>query len=252
MIPASSLLLWAHSILIWMIAHYTVSGLTETPRVAVRTKPKGWLRLAWLISRVGLPAIVVGVLSESGWLAFLMGASGSALLVARARWPDWHVWERELVGTTAFALGSLMFIERESLQLRHHAVTVVVTAEHLAVACLIVALFIFTLGGGTYIVRGILRASGVPQAAGPAKEDQERLKHGRWIGSLERAVLFVVLIAGSYEALGFIVAAKGLIRSRQFEKQRELTEYFLIGSLASVAVALATGTLARYVIQVYW
>ena len=61
-----------------------------------------------------------------------------------------------------------------------------------------------------------------------------------------------MIVAGSYEALGFIVAAKGLIRSRDFEKSRDLTEYFLIGSLASVAVALATGVIARYTIQTLW
>lgn len=60
------------------------------------------------------------------------------------------------------------------------------------------------------------------------------------------------MIAGSYEALGFVIAAKGLIRSRDLEANRDLTEYFLIGSLASVAVALATGIAARGIIQVLW
>ncbi len=115
------------------------------------------------------------------------------------------------------------------------------------------ALFIFTIHGGTYIVRGILKTSGMPKVPGKGTPSAvELLKRGRLIGVLERAVLFVVLVAGSYEALGFIVAAKSLIRSRDFEGDRDLTEYFLIGSLASVAVAVATGTTARYLLQAYW
>ena len=93
----------------------------------------------------------------------------------------------------------------------------------------------------------------IPGNAGSTGQTStSELKRGRLIGALERAVLFVVLIAGSYEALGFIVAAKGLIRSRDFEGNRDLTEYFLIGTLTSVAVAIATGSTARYLLQVYW
>jgi len=249
MIPATALLLWAHSMLIWMVAHYAISGPAEAPGVE-RTR-RGWRQFVGPIGRVAISVLVAGGLSESWWLAALTLSCGTALVAVRMQRPEWRVWERELVVTVAFAWAALVLIERQALLLRHPVLTLATSAEHIAVAYLVSALFIFTLGGGTYIVRGVLTASGVPQAAGAAK-DQERLKHGRWIGSLERAVLFVVLIAGSYEALGFIVAAKGLIRSRQFEKQRELTEYFLIGSLASVAVALATGTAARYLIQKFW
>jgi len=39
------------------------------------------------------------------------------------------------------------------------------------------------------------------------------MNRGRLIGNLERLVLTLVVVAGSYAALGFLVAAKGLIRS---------------------------------------
>lgn len=249
MISAPTLLLWAHSVLVWVVAHYTISGAAETASVESGNR-RSWHQFIGPALRLVLSALAVGAVSESVWLTVLTAALGTALLATRMRRPHWRVWEREVVATGAFSWAVLILIEQRNLELRHPVVAMATSAEHIAVACLVSALFIFTLGGGTYIVRGILTASGVPQAVGAA--NQERLKHGRWIGALERAVLFVVLIAGSYEALGFIVAAKGLIRSRQFENQRELTEYFLIGSLASVAVALATGTAARYVIQKFW
>jgi hypothetical protein len=37
----------------------------------------------------------------------------------------------------------------------------------------------------------------------------------------------MVVAAGSYATLAFLVAAKGLVRSEEFEKSRDFTEYFL-------------------------
>jgi hypothetical protein len=67
--------------------------------------------------------------------------------------------------------------------------------------------------------------------------DVEELNRGRLIGNLERIVLTIVVAAGSYSALAFLIAAKGLVRSEEFEKSRDFTEYFLVGSLSSVLVA---------------
>jgi len=163
--------------------------------------------------------------------------------------------EREVALSAVFAGGSLALIANTDLGVHHWLVTADMSSDRMAVAGITVALFAFTVQGGTYIVRSVLRTSGVP-VPHPASSHQQpsaiELQRGRLIGTLERAVLFVVLVAGSYEALGFIVAAKGLIRSRDFEANRDLTEYFLIGTLTSVAVAVATGTTARYLLQTYW
>jgi hypothetical protein len=82
--------------------------------------------------------------------------------------------------------------------------------------------------------------------------DVEELNRGRLIGNLERIVLTMVVAAGSYAALAFLVAAKGLVRSEEFEKSRNFTEYFLIGSLSSVLVALCTGLALRYALLALW
>jgi hypothetical protein len=63
--------------------------------------------------------------------------------------------------------------------------------------------------------------------------------------------MIMVISLGSYEALGFLVAAKGLIRAREFE-DRNFAEYFILGSLASVAVALVIGSLLRVSVGDLW
>lgn len=56
---------------------------------------------------------------------------------------------------------------------------------------------------------------------------------------------------GSYEALGLIIAAKGLIRAKEFA-DRDFAEYFIMGSLASTAVALAVGVALRAAVGHLW
>jgi hypothetical protein len=82
--------------------------------------------------------------------------------------------------------------------------------------------------------------------------DVEEYNRGRLIGNLERIVLTIVVAAGSYAALAFLVAAKGVVRSDEFEKSRDFTEYFLIGSLASVLVALCAGLGLRFALIRLW
>lgn len=68
---------------------------------------------------------------------------------------------------------------------------------------------------------------------------------------IERLLLAWLLAAGSYAAMGFIIAAKGLIPSKDLEL-RDFAEYFLVGTLASTAVALVAGGLLRVVLNGLW
>lgn len=109
----------------------------------------------------------------------------------------------------------------------------------------------------TSISTSPLRQEAVPGSAVTPRGSQgdvdiEELNRGRLIGNLERIVLTMVVAAGSYAALAFLVAAKGLVRSEEFEKSRDFTEYFLIGSLSSVLVALCAGLALRYALLTLW
>jgi hypothetical protein len=109
----------------------------------------------------------------------------------------------------------------------------------------------------TSISTSPLRQEAVPGSAITPRGSQgdvdiEELNRGRLIGNLERIVLTMVVAAGSYAALAFLVAAKGLVRSEEFEKSRDFTEYFLIGSLSSVLIALCAGLALRYALLSLW
>lgn len=79
--------------------------------------------------------------------------------------------------------------------------------------------------------------------------DIEEIGRGRLIGTLERILLLLLALGGHYTAVAFLITAKGLVRAKEFER-RDYAEYFLIGTLASTALALVLGTLIRLALRV--
>ncbi|TYA92236.1 DUF3307 domain-containing protein [Seonamhaeicola marinus] len=66
---------------------------------------------------------------------------------------------------------------------------------------------------------------------------------GKYIGILERLLVFVFIIVGHWEAVGFLITAKSVFRFKDLKdsKERQLTEYMLIGTLISFGIAILTG-----------
>jgi hypothetical protein len=67
---------------------------------------------------------------------------------------------------------------------------------------------------------------------------------GKTIGILERALIFIFVSTGNLSSIPFIVTAKSLARFRQLN-DRDFAEYYLIGTLFSVLIALCGGYLVR-------
>ncbi len=69
-------------------------------------------------------------------------------------------------------------------------------------------------------------------------------KVGATIGVLERLLIVTLLLVGADAAIGFVVAAKTIARFRLLD-DRDFAEYYLLGTLASVSVAILTALAAR-------
>lgn len=67
---------------------------------------------------------------------------------------------------------------------------------------------------------------------------------GRYIGWLERSLLYGLVVIGSADGAALVIAAKSVARFPSF-KREEFAEYYLIGSLLSLLVAAACGLGAR-------
>jgi hypothetical protein len=68
---------------------------------------------------------------------------------------------------------------------------------------------------------------------------------GKYIGILERLLIFTFILTQHWEGIGFLIAAKSIFRfgDLQESKDRKLTEYILIGTLLSFSLAVFTGLL---------
>lgn len=74
-------------------------------------------------------------------------------------------------------------------------------------------------------------------------------KAGRYIGILERLLVLTFVIMNQMSAIGFLIAAKSILRYGDKDKKgaRKQTEYVLIGTLMSFAFAIIVGLLVRVI-----
>jgi hypothetical protein len=70
---------------------------------------------------------------------------------------------------------------------------------------------------------------------------------GTYIGILERLFIFLFIITGHWNAIGFLLAAKSVFRFGDLKesKNRKLTEYILIGTLLSFGIAFLTALVTK-------
>lgn len=71
---------------------------------------------------------------------------------------------------------------------------------------------------------------------------------GATIGALERLLIVALVVAGAEVAVGFVITAKTIARFRQLD-DRGFAEYYLLGTLASVSVALGSALVAQAVLR---
>ncbi len=74
-------------------------------------------------------------------------------------------------------------------------------------------------------------------------ENQSLGDAGRWIGYVERVLALSFILVGQYTGLGFLVATKTVFRVGDLSKAKDmrLTEYMMLGTLFSFALALIVG-----------
>lgn len=86
----------------------------------------------------------------------------------------------------------------------------------------------------------------VPETAGNI-QTESLSSAGKYIGILERLLVFTFILVDHWEGVGFMVAAKSVFRFSDLAqaKQRKLTEYVLIGTLLSFGMAVLTGILIK-------
>jgi hypothetical protein len=104
----------------------------------------------------------------------------------------------------------------------------------------LLVVYVAVIFGGGYLIRALT----APLMQGVhASESNAKLKHaGMYIGWLERFVALTALLLHSPATIGLIMAAKSIARYPEF-KNEHFAEYFLIGTLLSISIALLGGVI---------
>jgi len=113
---------------------------------------------------------------------------------------------------------------------------------------LVSVVYIAVMFGGGYLIRDFTRALADGVKRHSAEKSSEQLQNaGLYIGWLERFLVVTALLLHSPATIGLILTAKSIARYPEF-KSEHFAEYFLIGTLLSIAIAMLGGILLVKVI----
>jgi hypothetical protein len=76
-------------------------------------------------------------------------------------------------------------------------------------------------------------------------DDHGNFHSGELIGWLERGLMLLFVVMSQYEAIGFLIAAKSILRFNEASSGSEKSEYVLTGTLLSLTIALLLGILIQ-------
>jgi hypothetical protein len=90
----------------------------------------------------------------------------------------------------------------------------------------------------TSIIMKVIIAKWLPESDDESPKSLQNA--GKYIGILERTLIFVFMLTNHFEAVGFLLAAKSIFRFGDLKEAHDLklTEYVLIGTLLSFGIAI--------------
>ena len=113
-----------------------------------------------------------------------------------------------------------------------------------------VLLFITFIILVTYVFSVIIKQLIAPWDAEINNDKKSLDGAGKYIGILERILVFTFVLLDVWSAIGFLITAKSVFRFGDLTdgKNRKLTEYVLIGTLLSFGSAILTGIIYNHLI----
>ncbi len=102
---------------------------------------------------------------------------------------------------------------------------------------LVSVVYVLVIFGGGYFIRALVAPLWKEEQGQTTKEHEEVINAGLYIGWLERFLVLTALFLQSPATVGFILAAKSIARYPELKSVR-FAEYFLIGTLLSVTIAI--------------
>jgi hypothetical protein len=83
----------------------------------------------------------------------------------------------------------------------------------------------------------------------PIASTESNVEHGgKLIGQFERIIILTLVLLNQYEAIGFLITGKSIIRFADHNSNLR-SEYVLVGTMMSYALAILTGVFINYLLS---
>ena len=102
--------------------------------------------------------------------------------------------------------------------------------------------FVFCLRPANFFIQAIFKDAQI-SFPNNGEENPSLPNAGHVIGNVERMLTLVFVMLGQYEAIGFLLAAKSLLRFRETDTVK--SEYVLVGTLLSFGFAILVGVAVK-------
>jgi uncharacterized membrane protein len=211
---------------------------TSRPRIALATAASALYVLA---PQIPSASSLLLLLLTTGIPLALWSPESSGTETADDSWQDKLVASGPILAPLLLGLAAVALVDFEQ---GREALEKIVASDRVALAGTGLMATVF-IGGSlvAWILKPFTRALEEDQGASGLRG---LAYAGRYIGWFERAVLFAFVIGGEPEAAAVALAAKSFARFPTLsEHHRGFAEYFLIGSLASLTVAVAVAAATR-------
>lgn len=75
---------------------------------------------------------------------------------------------------------------------------------------------------------------------------------GKYIGYLERLLIFILILTGQFAGVGFLITAKSILRFGELKdsENRKQAEYIIIGTFASFLYAIVISLFIRWLLNI--
>lgn len=116
----------------------------------------------------------------------------------------------------------------------------------------IILAYLIVLKPTSIIISSFLKPWTDSLKQGVSLKDEDSLQSaGKKIGYLERFLILTFILLNQFSAIGFLLAAKSVFRfgELQNDKDKKLTEYVMLGTLASLTCTIFLGLIVAFVVN---
>jgi len=232
-------------------AHLIADFVLQPKRIVLnKRKPGPLLAHAGIHVACGIALVNIGI--DRSVLMAILGLALAHILIdyvkALLTKDGWVVFLVDQILHLGTVAGAAVWLRSSSLPLVEETVFTTLTS---APIYLLLAAYVGVIFGGSFVVQKVTqpflsRIEGDLLALKPGLP-----RVGKYIGCMERFLVLTFVITGFNEAIGFLLAVKALARFPEIKEDARGTfaEYFLVGTMTSVGLALVGGLIYQAVYE---